>query len=173
MDSSQATQACVRFPVSSRQCSSSADVIALRYLLKQPPTVVGHAGTTSLEPRADTARLFQSPRPLSLATNLTLYLPRNKISVECVDDLCAGAPNGSFRPSLRNFCLADMYGGDGGVDISPLLRAFTSHQPPAYLNVVSTPERSIAKPDTTSDSRPLQSDIRKYTLAISSVVLRL
>lgn len=160
LDSSQATQECVRFLVSSRQCSSPADVIALQFLLKQPPTVIGHAATTSLEPLADTSRLFQSLRSLSLATNLTLYLPRNKISVECVDDLCARAQNGSLRPSPQNFCLADMYGGDGGVDINPLLRAFIGHQPPPYPDVASTSEGSTARPNA-----------RRYTLTMSSTAL--
>lgn len=141
LDGSEPTQECVASLVSSRQCSSPADVIALQFLLEQPATVVGPKETTSLEPRSEAERLLAALHSLSLASNLTLYLPRNEALVECVDDLCARALNGSFRPPPQVYCLRGLYTGAGGVDVSALLNKYAaageSRQLPAYPDVIS------------------------------------
>lgn len=165
LDDSEETGECVRDLLAhSQQPPSSAKIIALRFLLKQPVTIIGQKEITSLEPRSAVAgELLKSLYSLSRATSLTLYLPGNE-SFKCIDELCARGSNGSLRPAPNIYSIPALFHGEGGKDISALLEAFVAsgetRQPPAYPDIASTSEGSAAQPDA-----------RRYTLAMSSTAL--
>ncbi|GME32245.1 hypothetical protein GTA08_BOTSDO13115 [Neofusicoccum parvum] len=155
VDGSEATQACVSdLLANSQQCSSSTDIIILQFLLKQPATIVGPKETSSFEPRSDAAgRILEALRSLSLATDLTLYLPKTDALVECIDELCTLASNGSLCSAPQAFGISALYHGAGGMDVGALLSPSESrHQPPAYQDIARTSELSTVRPTAGSVS---------------------
>lgn len=137
-DDSETTQTCVSDLVArSSLCSSSTDIIALQFLLKQPATVVGPRGTTSIEPRGagGTHEILECLHSLSSVTNLTVFLPKNETLVKLIGELSTTASSGVlWSPDIS--AVATLYRGVGGVDVGALLGAF--RQPPTYQEAART-----------------------------------
>ncbi|EKG09953.1 hypothetical protein MPH_12962 [Macrophomina phaseolina MS6] len=133
--------------------------------------MVGPKETTSIEPRSDaTGRILESLRSLSLATNLTLYLPKNEALVECIDELCTSASNGSLRSTPKAFGISALYHGAGGMDVGALLSTFAAagesrHQPPAYQDIVRTSEPSTTQSETALSPPQSKADIPPSTFS--------
>lgn len=168
LDGSEVTQACVSDLLAySQWCSLSADIIALQFLLNEPPAVVVLKGTISIEPRSEAVgRILEYLHSLSLTTNLTFYLPKKQPLVQCVDELCTGISNNSIRTPPRVSDIPTLYHGAGGIDVNAQLRIFAlagaSHRPPAYQDITRTSKPSTTQSKTDSSPAPLKADIRKY-----------
>ncbi|EKG13633.1 hypothetical protein MPH_09215 [Macrophomina phaseolina MS6] len=154
LDDGETTQLGVSALVShARECTSPDDIIALQFLLKQHVTIVGVKGTVSLTPKSKAAgKILESLRSLSLATNITVYLPNNGTLSRHVDGLCASATRGSLT-ALQRHTFDTLYGGAGGVDIGNLLARFghgsiqnPETHPPPYDDLSPTAEPKPSLP---------------------------
>ncbi|EKG09449.1 hypothetical protein MPH_13512 [Macrophomina phaseolina MS6] len=153
LDDSDVTQLGVTtFIAQARNCASHQDVIGLQFLLTQPVTIVGPRGTTDILPKTRAAgQVLDSLRSLSLATNLTVYLPKTEALSEHVHELCTSANSGLIESTPKENDMRTLFGGSGGVDIGVLLTPLAAgsareltENPPAYDGPSSMPGASAS-----------------------------
>ncbi|EKG09527.1 hypothetical protein MPH_13421 [Macrophomina phaseolina MS6] len=127
--------------VTSRVCTSSHDISALRFSLARPPRVVVPKGTL-LTPRKDSnAAVLSLLKSLARSTQITLYLPLDKDDVgKALDDLCTAAGPTNLH-TLAGDNLKRLYGGKGGVilDCESDDTDERSPSPPSYDELGPTP----------------------------------